>query len=150
MNTRKVVILLCLLGLLVSTVAHTKITFSSRRNGIEGVYVMDDDGRNQIPIRTGDHQVPYPHRWSPDGKQILFKGEFYHLYLMNADGTNVRKLVDKGPFGYINIASFSPDGKFIVFNRMDQKPGRVEIRHRRAEYRDRRDGRDLGFLGYPT
>ena len=117
MNTRKVVILLCLLGLLVSTVAHTKITFSSRRNGIEGVYVMDDDGSNQTPIRTGDHKVPYPHRWSPDGKQIVFKGEFYHLYLMNADGTNVRKLVDKGPFGYINLASFSPDGQSIVFHR---------------------------------
>ncbi len=125
MNARKV-ILLCLLGLLVSTVAHTKITFSSRRDGIEGVYVMDDDGGNQTPIRTGDHQVPYPNCWSPDGKQILFKGKFYHLYLMNADGTNVRKLIDNE--GSIHGSSFSPDGKFIVFSRSNENLNDWKIR----------------------
>lgn len=122
MNTRKV-ILLCLLGLLLATVSHAKIVFSSKRNGIKGVYVMDDDGSNQTLLIEGDQGdfVPYPHCWSPDGQQILFKGKFYHLYLMNADGTNVRKLVDDE--GSINRASFSPDGTSIVFKRSIEKPG---------------------------
>ena len=121
MNTRKVIILLCLLGLLVSTVAHTKITFSSRRDGIEGVYVMDDDGGNQTLLIEGDHKLPYPNCWSPDGKQIVFKGKFYCLYLMNADGTNVRQLTEPGV--YVNRASFSPDGQSLVFKRRIEKPG---------------------------
>ena len=114
MNTRKF-ILLCLLGLLVSIAVDARILFSSKRNGIEGVYVMDDDGGNQTPVRKGDHKVPYPYSWSPDGKQILFIGKFTHLYLMNADGTNVRKLMDDDK-GYIGRGSFSPDGNSIVFD----------------------------------
>ena len=39
--------LLCLLLLFFSAVADAKIVFGSRRDGVQGVYVMDDDGSNQ-------------------------------------------------------------------------------------------------------
>ena len=110
------VLLLTLLLLLLSTDAHAKIVFSSERNGVRGVYIMDDDGSNQTLLT--DEFRPLPHRWSPDGKQILLERDVHHsgvLCLMNPDGTNIRQLTEK-EWKYIGKCSFSPDGKFIVFN----------------------------------
>ena len=114
MNGRKVVFL-CLLLLLLSAVAHAKIVFGSARNGVMGIYVMDDDGSNQTLIRRG----PFPNCWSPDGKQILYSS--FGLSLMNADGTNARKLIGDDPGGSVGTGSFSPDSKSIVFKRSFRK-----------------------------
>ncbi len=122
---RKVVGLLCLIGLLLlSTVADAKIVFGSQRDGVGvyGIYVMDDDGSNQTLILENEVSRPFPLYWSPDGKQILFKGRIKQgvagLFLMNADGTNVRQLpIEDDEMGSINGGSFSPDGKYIVFKR---------------------------------
>ena len=105
--------LLCLL-LLFGAVADAKIVFGSRRDGVAGVYVMDDDGRNQRLLKEeGERWFPSPDCWSPDGQQIAFSirgGE----YLMHPDGTNIRKLIV--PKAYIGRMSFSPDSKSLVFN----------------------------------
>ena len=121
MNGHKV-ILLCLLLLLLSTAGQAKIVFSSKRNGVVGAYVMDDDGSNQTLLREGD-EVPFPYCWSPDGKQILFHS--FGLSLMNADGTNVRELIDDDG-GNIGSASFSPDGHSIVFDWSVQKNNKTK------------------------
>ena len=112
------VFLLSLLLLLASTVGHAKIVFDSERNGIDGVYVMDDDGSNQT-LLTDEFRAHSP-SWSPDGRQIVFN-RYVHgsvvLCLMHPDGTNIRQLTEKDK-SYINRASFSPDGKSLVFNRL--------------------------------
>ena len=111
---------ICLLVLLLSTIAHAKIVFGSNREGVEGVYVMDDDGSNQTLLTESETLIPYPGCWSPDGKQILFKGRGQArngnvVFLMNTDGTNIRQITaDDGR--YIGATSFSPDGKSIVFD----------------------------------
>ena len=109
------VFLLCLLPLLfLSTAAHAKIVFSSERDGVKGIYIMDDDGSNQTLLIEDEKLRPFPDCWSPDGKQIVFSSRGGE-YLMHPDGTNIRKLIvpDKA---YIGKMSFSPDGKSIVFN----------------------------------
>ena len=119
MCKRKVVLMILLL-LLLSTAAHAKIVFSSERNGVMGVYVMDDDGSNQTLLLEDEELDPYPQSWSPDGKQILFcrrVREFSDavLFIMNADGTNIRQLTEDDG-SYIGKCSFSPDGNFIVYD----------------------------------
>ncbi len=117
MNLQKVSLFCLLMLLLYGTVADAKIVFSSRRDGMQGVYVMDDDGSNQTLLKKGeegDRWHPLPDCWSPDGKQIAFSDRFGE-YLMDPDGTNIRKLptLDKA---YIGRMSFSPDSKSLVFN----------------------------------
>ena len=120
MSKRKVV-LMTLLLLLLATVAHAKIVFSSKRNGVYGVYVMDDDGSNQTLLIEGGST--FPESWSPDGKQILFSRRVSVLFLMDPDGTNIRQLTEDDD-NYINKASFSPDGKFIVYSGFDEIDGK--------------------------
>jgi TolB protein len=55
---------------------------------------------------------------SPDGKTIAFAGveaDGHHLFVMDVDGTNVRRLTQPGnPFAGVH-AAWAPDGKFIVY-----------------------------------
>lgn len=65
---------------------------------------------------------------SPDGKQIAFARALkdgHHLFIMNADGTNVRQLTPKGnAFAGVHC-TWSPDGKKIYY--ADQVGEALEI-----------------------
>lgn len=63
--------------------------------------------------------------WSPDGRRIaFFRGPStapngFGLYVMNADGSNVRELASDG---YVwNGIDWSPDGRWLAVTRMDFK-----------------------------
>ena len=122
---------LCLI-LLLSTVASAKIVFDSKRDGVTGIYVMDDNGNN-VTLLT-DTLVPRAPRWSPDGKQIVFERQVIqqdsqrsHLFMMNADGTNVRQLTPPHWGGTDVHPSFLPDGKSILFRRYTFKGNKHSI-----------------------
>ena len=73
-------------------------------------------------------------RLSPDGKSILVElqdntaaGGQYHLWLLQADGSQYRQLTGKeGPSSSERDASFLPDGKSILFQR-DSKIVRLSL-----------------------
>ncbi|MFO0953764.1 MAG: hypothetical protein U0835_21935 [Isosphaeraceae bacterium] len=70
------------------------------------VFVADADGSNAREVATG-RPFNFAPTWSPDGKHLLFvSGEHYdcHPYVVNADGTNLRKLADRG--GYRGVIEF--------------------------------------------
>ena len=82
------------------------------------IFVMDADASNQTKLTTvqqtpdgATHDVgPL---WSPDGSRILFTrvtNNSKTTYLMNADGSNVRKLFNFQAFS----PSWSPDGLSLV------------------------------------
>ncbi|MYB64542.1 hypothetical protein F4X73_07605, partial [Candidatus Poribacteria bacterium] len=108
---------LCLALTIVVTMVSAKIVFTSSRDGTLGIYVMDDDGSN-VKLLT-DKLKPVAPRWSPDGKQIVFERRVFlddsqrlHLFIMNADGTNIRQLTP--PIDGRDVhPSFSSDGASI-------------------------------------
>lgn len=53
--------------------------------------------------------------WSPDGAKIAFMAYegSYNLYMMNADGSNIQRLVSG--VSYIETPSFSPDGETLAY-----------------------------------
>jgi Tol biopolymer transport system component len=86
------------------------IAFTGVISGKPVIGVVDMGGKTR-PLGVG-----YSPRWSPDGKQLLFRHDSNNvsaLCVMNADGTEPRKILDNesAEFGF----SWFPDGKSIAF-----------------------------------
>lgn len=101
------------------------------RNGSQG-YIVNPDGTNLGLLfgRTGDHSA----EWSPDGAKVAFiriTASGSSLFVMNADGTDVRQLTNHPGLDEFwgdwtnDYDRWSPDGKRIVFT--NQIDGRAEL-----------------------
>jgi len=73
------------------------------------IYVMGADGSDLVNL-TGpkDPQGQGYAQWSPDGSMIAYEGDD-GTYIMNADGSDQRKLVEGA------YPTWSPDGSWIAF-----------------------------------
>ncbi len=118
---------ICLLLLLFANFVDAKIIFDSKRDGIFGIYVIDDDGSNEMLLT--DLLSPINPCWSPDGKQIVFSrrvepgvdSQKRHLFIMAANGTNIRQLTPPvKPAGFDNFPAFSPDSQSVIFGRYER------------------------------
>jgi Tol biopolymer transport system component/DNA-binding winged helix-turn-helix (wHTH) protein len=99
-----------------------RLIFDSERDGNREIYVMDADGGNQIRL-TRNNAADTTATSSPDGSLIAFAsnrdtGPPYNpynldIYVMNADGSNVRRIVDDPEFDV--GPQWSPDGRKILF-----------------------------------
>jgi TolB protein len=69
------------------------IAFSSDRDGVLQVYVMDASGRNLRRLTNGGRAYGAP-RWSADGERLLFltHGDAQELYTVNLDGSDLRQI----------------------------------------------------------
>lgn len=85
--------------------------------------MMNPDGSEQVNLTQhpdGDRNAV----WSPTGEQILFASDrrrkhVWDLYLMDADGANVRRIFKKKVEGSRDRPTWSPDGKRFAYNYTD-------------------------------
>lgn len=107
-----------------------RIAFTSEVNGGTRIFVVNMDGSGLFEL-AGDISPTFSPAWSPDGQRISFSTddeESGSLYLANADGTNVEKVLDTRDFDLYDSSDpdirfstpccssmWSPDGGRIVF-----------------------------------
>ncbi|HXE97048.1 MAG TPA: hypothetical protein VN642_11615, partial [Dongiaceae bacterium] len=90
------------------------------------IWKFHPDGSGAVNLTGGsaaNNGFPY---FSPDGRQIVFRSGRdgnHEIYLMNADGSNPRRLTDN--VATDTMPSFSPDGKQIAFS--SNRDGDFEI-----------------------
>ena len=77
------------------------------------IWTMRPDGSDPRPLAQGTSA-----RWSPDGRRLVFNRatqEGSGLYVIDADGTNVRRLLATARLD--SPTAWSPDGRKILFTR---------------------------------
>jgi TolB protein len=74
-----------------------QIVFSTNRDGNNEIYAMDGDGTDWQRL-TNSGANDYSPRFSPDGSLIAFQSDLsenkVEIYIMNADGSNLRPVTD--------------------------------------------------------
>ena len=112
----------------------TGVVFYSNRDGDDDVYIAKLDGTGLRQL-TNEPGRDYEGDISPDGATIVFAsqratGNNAQLFLMNADGTDVRRLTFSADriSGTVvdDYAHWSYDGKSIVFQRSSDTTGKMD------------------------
>jgi TolB protein len=100
---------------------NNRIAFVEARGGDDFIYTMNANGTDSTELTNCGPGECYP-SWSPDGKEILFQGEYngIGIYVMNANGSDVRRL-SQAPSLDVR-ASWSPNGSKIIFSRVVAPP----------------------------
>lgn len=105
------------------TPLRNKIVFTSDRDGVDQLYVMNTDGLDVtfLPLdRPGAVLGPAV---SPDGRQIAFYLADGDIYVVNADGTGMRNLTNHPAADA--FPAWSPDGTRIAFH--TDRDGNYEV-----------------------
>lgn len=94
----------------------SKIVFTSRGDGRAGIYTMNPDGSQPVPLIRDVLAMNREPVWSPTGDQILFASNregALDLYLMGTDEKNVRRVFEK--VARRQNPTWAPDGKRIAY-----------------------------------
>ena len=85
--------------------------------GPTGLFKMDPDGSDKVQLTFGTGAMDAS--WSPDGTKIAY-GDIWdgNIYVMDADGSNVRKVTNfSGVGNYGAMPQWTPDGESLTYIR---------------------------------
>jgi Tol biopolymer transport system component/DNA-binding winged helix-turn-helix (wHTH) protein len=102
-----------------------RITFSSERSGLQGVWISNEDGSNLVQISNPARPSGSP-QWSPDGNKIAFDSlspDGWELYVADVAERVPRKLVTS--VSGVVQPHWSRDGKWIYFS--SEEPGTMGV-----------------------
>ena len=104
-----------------------KILFTSSRDGNSEVYMMNPDGSEQVNL-TQHPASDFSAVWSSTGDQILFVSDrqgtrVRDLYLMDPDGSNVRRVFKRKAKGARSSPAWSTDGEQFAYSYTDWDRG---------------------------
>jgi TolB protein len=87
------------------------------------IFVMNRDGSSPVNLTNDPAFDGYP-AWSPDGSKIAFASNRagktagnFHIYIMDADGSDVIKVLENDAMVEDARPQWSPDGSRLLFNR---------------------------------
>ncbi len=94
------------------------IAFASRREGSWDIYIIPSEG-GEAQRLTWHGGTDIPTGWSPDGKQVLFTGKRdtanYGIYGIDVQTFGLTRYAED--YAKLDAASFSPDGRQILYGR---------------------------------
>jgi TolB protein len=121
--------------------AGHKLLVTMVRTGDTEIFLADPDTGDLTNLtRAPKSQERYP-CWSPDGKRVAFISDRDgppNLYVMDADGSGVRRLTNSPAVCYMPSWARTADGERIVFGMHGARPEMASVRP---------DGTDLRVLG---
>ncbi len=85
----------------------------------DDIVLVKRDGTNWRDLTSDKYFDRYP-RWSPDAKRIAFASDRsggYEIWMINVDGTNLRRVTYDSPKEGTSFPVWSPDGKQLIFRR---------------------------------
>jgi Tol biopolymer transport system component len=98
----------------------TQIAFPFNQDSLKGIVILDyPEFNNPVYISLGT-QIGRDPCWSPDGIEIVFSykensTELNSIYIMNSDGTNIRRIIYNNSDLHYYSPRFSPDCFKIIF-----------------------------------
>ena len=99
----------------------TRIAFGKRMSAgtyADEIRVVNPDGTNSVTVASNVFDLNHKIAWSPNGAKLAYIGTNRAIFIVNADGTGLTKLLN-GPSN-INDLAWSPDGsKFAYSNGAD-------------------------------
>ena len=104
------------------------LVFESTLPGVYSIYTINLDGTGLTRLTPDSANNEQAH-YSPNGARIVFSSDragHTDLYLMDADGSGVKRLTTTASGAYYQ-SSFSPDGRWIVFQ---GRPDNTQTRDR--------------------